>query len=197
MIDLESARRTLSYDLETGQVRWKTRTGQRSKIGALVGSSHDGYLRVKLDGRLYMLHRLAWFIHTGEWPKYEIDHINGDRRDNRMANLRDVPKCINQQNQHKARASSSTGLLGVSKCKHRDGFLAQIRVNRQTKSLGFFGTAEQAHAAYLAAKSKLHKESDLANYTLRKEAPTIAFLETPNAQVTGAAPTNGERSDDL
>ena len=89
MIDLESARRTLSYDLETGQVRWKTRTGQRSKIGALVGSSHEGYLRVKRDGRLYMLHRLAWFIHTGEWPKYEIDHINGDRRDNRMANLRD------------------------------------------------------------------------------------------------------------
>lgn len=188
MIDLESARRTLSYDLETGQVRWKTRTGQRSKIGALVGSSHDGYLRVKLDGRLYMLHRLAWFIHTGEWPKYEIDHINGDRRDNRMANLRDVPKCINQQNQHKARASSSTGLLGVSKCKHRDGFLAQIRVNRQTKSLGFFGTAEQAHAAYLAAKSKLHKESDLANYEMRKEAPTIAFLEaTPCLGKLGSA----------
>ena len=87
--------------------------------------------------------------------------------------------------------STSTGLLGVSKCKHRDGFLAQIRVNRQTKSLGFFGTAEQAHAAYLAAKSKLHKESDLANYTLRKEAPTIAFLETPNAIVSGL-PRKGE-----
>lgn len=188
MIDLESARQTFSYDLETGQVRWKARTGQRSKVGALVGSEHDGYLRVKLAGRLYMLHRLAWFIHTGEWPKHEIDHINGDRRDNRITNLRDVPKRVNQQNQHKARASSTTGLLGVSKCKHRDGFLAQIRVDRQTKSIGFFATAEQAHAAYLVAKRKWHKESDLANYALRKDAPNIVFLhsdcQTPPPKVT-------------
>ena len=177
MIDLETARKTLSYDAETGEVRWKLRIGTRSKIGALVGSAHDGYLRVKIYGRLYMLHRLVWFIHTGEWPKYEIDHINGNRRDNRIDNLRDVPKRINQQNQHKARASSTTGLLGVSKCRHRDGFLAQIRVNRKTKHLGFFATEAQAHAAYLAAKSVWHKESHLANFALRKKSPRIKFLE--------------------
>ena len=188
MIDLDYARDALAYDVVTGNMRWKVSLGPRSKIGALVGSAHDGYLRVKLVGRHYMLHRLAWFIHTGEWPKHEIDHINGDRRDNRIANLRDVPKCINQQNQHKARASSTTGLLGVSKCQHRDGFLAQIRVNRKTKSLGFFPTAEQAHAAYLAAKSRLHEESDLANYVLRKESPRINFLEaTPCLDRLGRA----------
>jgi hypothetical protein len=186
MIDLKTAMQILDYDIETGEVRWKSRIGTRSKIGAVVGSSHEGYLRVKIFGRLYMLHRLVWLIHTGEWPKYEIDHINGNRHDNRISNLRDVPKRINQQNQHKARSSSTTGLLGVSKCRHRDGFLAQIRVNRKTKSLGFFATKERAHEAYLAAKRELHSESDLANYALRKEQPRIEWLESSNAEITGS-----------
>lgn len=94
---------------------------------------------------------------TGGWPRFTIDHINGDGSDNRWANLRDVPLFVNQQNMRKPRGGQRTnkiGVLGVTQVGRR--FSARLSVDKRTTYLGTFDTPEEAHAAYLAAKRAHH-----------------------------------------
>lgn len=91
----------------------------------------------------------------GTQPCGQIDHINGDKTDNKLSNLRDVAQAINRQNQKHANAGSGTGLLGVS--KRKDGYSARIGVGRKSVWLGLFKTPEAAHAAYLSAKRDAHE----------------------------------------
>ena len=115
---------------------------------------------IRVGGARHYAHRLAWLFATGEWPKETIDHINGDRGDNRIANLRDVPRRINCENQRKARSVNRVGLLGVSRATgNRPGkpYTAFIGVRGKSVGLGYFPTAELAHEAYLAAKRRLHE----------------------------------------
>lgn len=111
----------------------------------------DGYRRIKVGGRTYLAHRLAWVLHYGEWPSQRIDHINGVRHDNRIANLR---LCTNSQNvahQFKARVSAS-GLRGVY--PERGRWCSKIVINYQPHYLGSFSTKEAAADAYRAAAIK-------------------------------------------
>ncbi len=127
----------LVYNPETGEV-----TRQGRVCGAL---QKTGYLRTSYNNKLYMNHRIAWYLQTGEWPKNQIDHINGDRSDNRWCNLREVS---NQQNQFNrvVRKDSSTGLKGVYPKGNR--FRAAIWFNGREKHLGYFETAEEAKLVY-------------------------------------------------
>ena len=149
------AREVLDYDPDTGVFRWKvTRRGSAS-AGVVAGCLYStGYWCIKVNGRRHSAHRLAWLIVHGAFPAYQIDHIDCDRANNRLANLREATNAENQQNLRRARSDSITGLLGVS--THRDRFQSGIRVDRKTRYLGTFDTPEQAHAAYLDAKRKLH-----------------------------------------
>lgn len=124
--------------------------------GPVRGIVHpQGYLRFNVDGKIYFAHRLAWLYVHGVWPAGHVDHINGDPADNRIINLREVTRSMNQQNQRRARADSSTGFLGVR--NYRGGrFKADIWTDGKTKHLGVFDTAEEAHQAYLQAKRELH-----------------------------------------
>lgn len=144
----------LNYDASTGRFSWASpRIGMRE--GSAAGSPHGrGYIAIRLDGRTYLAHRLAWFWVYGEWPALEIDHIDGDRTNNAIANLRDVPRCINSQNKKRANRDSRTGLLGV--CKIARGWKAQIGANGIHHNLGVFSTPEEAHQAYVEAKRLLH-----------------------------------------
>ena len=92
----------------------------------------------------------------GEWPADEVDHINGDSTDNRLCNLRSVSREVNQENIRRAKRNSKTGLLGVM---HTRGgkYRSAIRVRGVFHHLGHFDTAEQAHAAYVEAKRRLHE----------------------------------------
>lgn len=144
----------LEYDPETG-VFTRLTTVSQAKAGSAAGSLSAGYLAVRLDGKLYYCHRLAWLYMTGQWPRQHVDHINGRRTDNRWSNLRDVARRTNQQNMRHAFASNTTGLLGVSKNHKR--FMANIGVPGGTRYLGTFDTPEEAHAAYLAAKRQFHE----------------------------------------
>ena len=90
---------------------------------------------------------------TGEWPKGHVDHINGDKLDNRLENLRDVPPATNFRNRG-ANRNNTTGFKGVTYDKRRKKFLAQLKVDRRHVYVGRFDTAEEAHAAYLAAVTK-------------------------------------------
>lgn len=149
-------RACLSYDPETGVFSWiKTRRGV-NKGGVAGCLNAHGYVQIWVDGRNYYGHRLAWLFVHGEWPKCTVDHINGNRADNRIANLRDVSRGVNVENQRRAARNSTSGLLGVSFCKERDRWSAGIQVRRRRKHLGRFATAEEAHQAYVAAKRTMH-----------------------------------------
>jgi hypothetical protein len=147
----------LKYDPKTGDLVWqqRSRPGSHVIIGAVAGTPmKKGHLRVWVDGVPYLAHRLAWLHIHGEWPKHEIDHINGIPHDNRIENLRDVMRSENAQNRYKAHRQSKTKVLGVIRRYRR--YVATIRVDGKTRHIGQFATADEAHAAYLAAKHIYH-----------------------------------------
>jgi hypothetical protein len=147
----------LNYDAATGVLTWKVSTGGHVRAGAEAGTiTNHGYRRIMLDGTKYLAHRLAWYIAYGAMPAGQIDHINGNRADNRLKNLRDVSQSVNQQNQRRAQIGSGSGLLGVHYYKARGKWQAHITVGGRSRSLGYFAIAEDAQAAYLAAKRQLH-----------------------------------------
>lgn len=146
----------LDYNPETGLfVRRLKQSGV--KQGKVSGSlTNDGYKVTSIDGKIYKCHRLAWLYVTGLWPLGQIDHLNGQRADNRFENLRDVAKQTNVENQRKAqRNNKSTGVLGT--WKNGDSFAARISHKNVKIYLGTFATLEEASAAYVAAKRLLHE----------------------------------------
>lgn len=156
----ERLRELLRYDPETGILSWRVDRG-KCGIGSRAGDSagwpdKKGYLRAKVDGNDFMCHRLAWLYVHGRWPAKQIDHINGVRDDNRIANLRECSAGENQQNQRNPRRCGTSGFLGVSFKKHCKKWAAKIKVCGKQKHIGYFSTPEEAHAAYLKAKAELH-----------------------------------------
>jgi hypothetical protein len=147
----------VSYDPETGIFTWREGTPINLALrGAVAGGPQTthGYWRIGVDGRRYPAHRLAWLYVTGNWPQYGIDHIDGNRLNNKFSNLRDATAKTNNQNQRKPRSDNTTGFLGVS--AYKDKFFAYIKIGRKVKNLGVFRTAEEAHTAYVAAKREHH-----------------------------------------
>ncbi|WP_348706412.1 HNH endonuclease [Acidovorax soli] len=145
----------LSYEPATGVFRWIRDIGSIKAGDVAGGKSDHGYRRLCLQKKFYAEHRLAWLAVHGVWPSHEIDHINGARDDNRIVNLRDVPRVVNLQNM-RTRSDNSVGLAGVRRDKVSGNFRAQIRHNGTTIQLGAFDTADGAHAAYVEAKREMH-----------------------------------------
>lgn len=132
-------RAVVHYDPETGLF---TRSS-----GEPAGGPHNaGYVRIHVKGQRYLAHRLAWLYMTGEWPIQEIDHINGNRADNRWANLRDTDSVGNNRNRHDYQPNKGT-------CYHAptNKWNARIKVHGRHRSLGYFHSREDAHAAYVRA----------------------------------------------
>lgn len=112
---------------------------------------------MKLGGKQFRAGRLAWFLSHGEWPCGEIDHINGDRLDDRLANLRVVDRAENSQNKAGAQVNNmSCALLGASWNKQHRRWQAKLMARKVRYHIGYFGTAEEAHSAYMTAKARLH-----------------------------------------
>lgn len=153
----DEVRRRFDYDADTGVVVRRVNTGPTGRAGAIVGSPDpNGYLRTQLNGHVHLLHRIIWLHYYGAWPSEWIDHINRNPADNRIANLRQATRSLNNQNRVNSYRRSKTGLLGVSRRPDCNRFTAYICVNGKNKYLGNFKTAELAHAAYRAAKEKHH-----------------------------------------
>ena len=151
----------LDYDPATGVMRWKTARGCRP-AGAIAGTPLQNlYLQIKVLGKMVLAHRLAWLLHYGKWPTNHIDHIDGNRQNNAIANLRDVSHAGNQHNRTKPQKNNLTGVLGVSRSGRDRKFTARIGVDGKKVRLGRFETAEQAQAAYVQAKRRLHAEGVL------------------------------------
>jgi hypothetical protein len=145
----------ISYDPDSGLFSWKQSTSKRIKVGMPAGSLRsDGYLEIEILGQRARAHRLAWLLTTGEFPKFDIDHLNGNRADNRFSNLRDVPRKTNLENQREGRGKQKT--LGVYWNKKDRRYMARITTSGKMIYLGSFKTSNEAHAAYLSAKRMLH-----------------------------------------
>lgn len=156
MITYEQLKSALDYDQETGVFKWKIRGGRSVVPGAIAGGDNGkGHISIGYKGKRYMAHRLAWLYTYGEWPKHQIDHINVNPADNRIANLRDVSHSVNKQNMRRARADSSIGLAGVSMNHKR--YAAHIRLNSKRHYIGTYDTPEEAHSAYVSTKRDLHE----------------------------------------
>lgn len=155
----ERMRQLLEYDATTGVLRWKQTRGS-VKRGDIAGTPHcNGYLQISVDKRTYLAHRVAWLITYGEWPADEIDHRDGDKRNNSIANLRECNRSENAQNIKRPSSRNKSGQLGVI-CDH-GRFAARIMVDGKIHYLGMFSDARDAHVAYRAAKARLHPFSTL------------------------------------
>lgn len=163
-ITAELLRTLVRYDPETGEftriAHVFSETGRRSgqsKLGPMTRKPNTvGYIIFSVNRINVLAHRLAWLYMTGEWPDGVIDHINGNRADNRWGNLRLSDATLNQQNQRKAKEGSIVDLLGVTVDKASGKYIAQITHNYRHIHIGRFDTASEAYAAYLGAKRVIH-----------------------------------------
>lgn len=147
----EFALQHIDYDHETGLFTWKV----GAKAGQLIGSVRpDGYILIMIKRRQELAHRLAWMIVKGTINTPNIDHINGVRGDNRILNLREAT--VSQNHQNKRKASSNSGVIGVSWCKREGKWRAYIKLDYKMRSLGYYDSPEEARAAYLKAKAEFH-----------------------------------------
>ena len=145
-------RDVLTYDPATGAFVWKVSLSNRAKAGSSPRKlDSKGYPCVRIDGHLHRSHRLAFLYMTGRLPEGDIDHANGDRADNRWANLREATRQQNQRNKNsKLGASGVRGVKRLPTGKWR----ACITVDRKSIHLGCFSEIDAAKAAYALAAQK-------------------------------------------
>lgn len=144
------------FTYKDGQLYWVGNRRGAKKDKPISGKVGIGYVGCMLDGKHYLLHRLVYLYIHGYMPVDNIDHINGDKTDNRIENLRVVSKTGNQQNMRKAYTTNKSGLLGAFYSKKHKNWFSRICVNGKRKWLGCFKTSEEAHQAYVTAKRNLH-----------------------------------------
>lgn len=166
---LQRLQEVLTYDPITGSIKWKVTLSNRGVAGSEAGQLHKtyNYRMIRVDKRMYRAHRVAWALHHGVWPSDTLDHINGIRTDNRLCNLREATMAEQAQNRKR---HPRNGLPGAH--RNRNRWAAHIQVNYKQIHLGSFDTAEEAHACYLAAKTKYHTFNPTPR-ELQHEATTI------------------------
>ena len=149
----ERLRSALSYNEETGEFRRLASGGMRCPAGSIAGTTKpNGYRQIAIDSVIFLAHRLAWLHVHGVWPDGQIDHINGNRADNRLDNLRDVTQAINQQNRRAVQKGCLSGVFGAHFIKSSGRYRSSVAANGVSFYLGTFPTAEIANKAFIFAK---------------------------------------------
>ena len=144
LLSLDELKSLLHYNVEDG-VFTNLTSRKMSRIGQQPGyvDITTGYIQISLKGKTYRAHRLAWFYVHGEWPVDQIDHIDKNRTNNRIDNLRDVSNQINSTNQNKSKVNTS-GVTGVYWSNYDKKWMARIQYNRKKLHLGYFDNKQDA-----------------------------------------------------
>ena len=143
--------RHLFEEGKTGDRIWRSWNGRFAGKEAFTTIGRDGYRRGAIHWKNYLAHRVVWLLHEGEWPAAEVDHINGDRGDNRLENLRAVSRLENSRN-CKLRSSNTSGVTGVGWSRRAQKWMAHICVEGEYRHLGLFKSIYDAKAVRLAAQ---------------------------------------------
>jgi hypothetical protein len=138
----------INYNADTGEMTWKVQQG-KSKKGSIVGSVQAGYRKTTIDKEQIKAHRLCWFMVNGVWPSGQIDHIDGNKLNNKISNLRDVSMSVNMQNRYSVKRKNNDLPYGVT-ISPSGKYIANIRV-------GVFKTKEEASEAFMRAKRLIHE----------------------------------------
>ena len=155
MIDYENLRKLLDYDPNTGIFTNKIKRG-KVLPGSMAGSKHNaGYLTIRIHGKAYLSHRLAWLYMYGVWPEKTIDHINGDKADNRIVNLREATNEENNRNKN-AYTNNTSGFKGVYFYKHLGSWIGHVCVLDKRYSTASYKTAIEAAKAVAQLREDLH-----------------------------------------
>jgi hypothetical protein len=145
---MENIKNRLSYDTQTGLFHWSLET-KNQNAGKIAGQiTKDGYVRIHINGKKYLAHRLAWWYVYGHFPERIVDHIDRNKQNNAISNLRIADPKENAQNRGNA--------VGFTWHEKTQAFSARIIVNGKLIGLGYHKTALDARAAYLKAKKQYH-----------------------------------------
>lgn len=162
----ERLRELLAYDPETGIFTWKTTMGSRAVAGQQTDSLDDhGYVRIRVDKRLYRAHRLAVLYMSGSFPPADVDHINLNRADNRWKNLRNATRTVNARNTN-LRSDSTSGLKNVSWHKATGKWQVNLAAGGKNIHIGLFADKELAAQAAAEARSKYHSPFERKGATI-------------------------------
>lgn len=156
---IERLRELLDYDPETGVLRWQVSRGRNAKAGSVAGTpNRDGYIHVKVDGVALKAHRIAWAMHNGEWPsaEVEIDHVDMDKANNQIKNLRTASRNENQHNLA-VRADNTSGVKGLSFRPNKRLWLGQIMLHGKNRSKSSKDRAV-VEAWLISKREELHEE---------------------------------------
>ena len=154
MITHDELTRLLNYNKVTGEFTWVSDRG-RVKSGATAGAVRkDGYLHIVINRKVYLAHRLAWFYVMGEWPEDQIDHVNKNRGDNRICNLRQATNKQNGEN-IPLLSSNTSGHRGVTWSNERQKWVAQVKHHGKTIRVGRYDSLEAAAEAAKNARLRL------------------------------------------
>ena len=161
MITQDKVQSLFNYDPDIGIFIRKVKTTAKTKIGDVVGyDNKNGYKKISIDNKLYFSHRLAWLYVYGVWPEKGLDHINRNRSDNRLCNLRLANQSENTQNTA-IRKNNTSGYKGVTFCKNTNKWISQIMINYKHIYIGKYETPEIAYEQYINMAKKLHTHNSV------------------------------------
>lgn len=156
-MNIERLRDLFDVDVEAGTLRRKVQAGNKAKASDAVGCQNSkGYLHLQVDRKFLLVHRVIFAIVNGHVPE-QVDHINGNKLDNRPANLRAATHAENQRNA-RIRKANTSGVKGVSWLAPRSKWQARCKVNGRDHYLGIFSDLDAAAAAVKSFREHAHKE---------------------------------------
>lgn len=183
----DEVRELLNYDQKTGVFTWAVNRRGTAKAGTVAGSlAGQGHIQITFKGTRYYAHRLAWLVTYGEWPPadMDVDHIDCDKGNNAIANLRLASRSQNAANASGLRKNNTSGYRGVSFYRRTGRWEARILVEGVTHRLGYHKTAEEAARAYDRACYRLNGPFAYLNFPEERSLyrrMLSAFTETAKA----------------
>jgi len=157
MITKEYLKLILDYNSDTGIFTWKFNKSKRVKAGDSAGWLYNGYRQIEINNKQYKAHRLAWLYVNGEMPTNLIDHIDGNRSNNKISNLREATYQTNSEN-YKTPKTNKSGVKNVSWYKNLNKWVVSISIKKIKKTIGYFDDLEFAELVAIETRNKYRQE---------------------------------------